>query len=120
MSTSPATPNKYLSKQYRDGVYIPAGLLIVGCAIAKRDWVPYAILLAAALAGYKVWSMREYTTSPRRYSCKLSFPSTDALSRRAKGSQAYRIPRLCAKGEDHRLAQCSHVRNSTAKLKAAF
>ena len=61
MSTSPATPNKYLSKQYRDGIYIPAGLLVVGCLIAKREWVPYAIALAAVLSGGKIWSMRKYT-----------------------------------------------------------
>jgi cytochrome-b5 reductase len=66
MSSSPATPNKYLSKQYRDGIYIPAGLIVVGCLIAKRDWVPYAIALAAVLTGYKLWSMRKYPLSSRR------------------------------------------------------
>lgn len=52
-----APENKYLSKQFRDGVYIPAGLIIVGTLIAKRDWLPYAIALAAVLAGYKVWTL---------------------------------------------------------------
>jgi len=59
MSSSPATPNKYLSSQFRDGVYIPAGLLIFGTLIAKRDWLPYAIALTVVLAGYKIWSMQE-------------------------------------------------------------
>jgi cytochrome-b5 reductase len=59
MSFSPATPNKFLSKEFRDGVYIPAGLIVIGTLIAKRDWLPYAIALAAALAGYKIWSMRK-------------------------------------------------------------
>lgn len=56
MSTAPATGNEYLSKKYIDGVYIPSGLLVVGCLIVKREWVPYAIVLALALGGYKVWS----------------------------------------------------------------
>jgi cytochrome-b5 reductase len=49
-------PNPLLTKAYVDGVYIPSGLLIVGTLIVKREWVPYAILLALALGGYKVWS----------------------------------------------------------------
>jgi cytochrome-b5 reductase len=53
MSTS---PNPLLTKAYVDGVYIPSGLLIVGTLIVKREWVPYAILLALVLGGYKVWS----------------------------------------------------------------
>ncbi|KAF4619002.1 hypothetical protein G7Y89_g14844 [Cudoniella acicularis] len=48
-------PN-YFSKKYIDGVYIPSGLLVVGCLIVKREWVPYAIALALALGGYKVWA----------------------------------------------------------------
>ncbi|KAG0647471.1 NADH-cytochrome b5 reductase 1 [Hyphodiscus hymeniophilus] len=59
---SSAHPNKYVSNRMRDGVYIPAGLIIVGCAIAKRDWLPYAVALAAVLAGYKIWSMSKETT----------------------------------------------------------
>jgi len=58
MSNKPAASNPYLSRQYFDGVYIPSGLLVVGCLIVKREWVPYAILLALALGGYKVWSTR--------------------------------------------------------------
>jgi cytochrome-b5 reductase len=51
-----SSPNPLLTKAYVDGVYIPSGLLIVGTLIVKREWVPYAILLALALGGYKVWS----------------------------------------------------------------
>lgn len=60
MSTAPAQ-SKYLSKSYINGVYIPSGLLVVGCLIVKREWVPYAIILAFALGGYKVWNNRKYT-----------------------------------------------------------
>ena len=47
------------SREYRDGVYIPAGLLVVGTLIVKRDWLPYAVLVALALGSWKFYSMRE-------------------------------------------------------------
>ncbi|TVY45057.1 NADH-cytochrome b5 reductase, partial [Lachnellula occidentalis] len=50
--------NSLLSKSYVDGVYIPSGLLVVGCLIVKREWVPYAVALALLLGGYKVFSNR--------------------------------------------------------------
>ncbi|KAK2064257.1 oxidoreductase FAD-binding domain-containing protein [Colletotrichum caudatum] len=46
------------SRKYFDNVYIPAGLIIVGCAITKSEWVPYAVLLSIALAAYKFNSMQ--------------------------------------------------------------
>lgn len=42
--------------QYVQGVYIPSALLVVGTAIMKREWVPYAIVLAAVLGSWKVYS----------------------------------------------------------------
>ncbi|TVY30092.1 NADH-cytochrome b5 reductase [Lachnellula hyalina] len=48
--------NNLLSKKYVDGVYIPSGLLVVGCLIVKREWVPYAVALALLLGGYKLFS----------------------------------------------------------------
>ena len=48
--------NDLFSKKYVDGVYIPSGLLVVGCLIVKREWVPYAVALALVLGGYKLWS----------------------------------------------------------------
>ncbi|KAH8805722.1 hypothetical protein F5884DRAFT_755283 [Xylogone sp. PMI_703] len=41
------------AKKYVDGIYIPSGLLIVGCLIVKSEWVPFAVLLALVLGGYK-------------------------------------------------------------------
>lgn len=43
-----------LSKSYVDSVYIPSGLLVVGCLIVKREWVPYAVVVAALLSGYRL------------------------------------------------------------------
>jgi hypothetical protein len=57
MSGTPAASNPYFSKSYVDGVYIPSGLLVLGCLIVKREWLPYAIALSLALGGWKVYSM---------------------------------------------------------------
>jgi len=55
---SAPSSDSFLSKKYVDGVYIPSGLLVVGCLIVKREWVPYAVVLAVLLSGYKLWSNR--------------------------------------------------------------
>jgi cytochrome-b5 reductase len=51
----------YLAPEYVHGVYIPSALLVVGCAIVKKEWIPYAIALAAVLGGWKV-----YSNAPRK------------------------------------------------------
>lgn len=38
------------------GVYIPSALLLVGTAIVKKEWLPFAVVLAAVLGGWKVFS----------------------------------------------------------------
>lgn len=50
-----------LSRENVEGIYIPSGLIVVGCLIVKREWVPYAIILAALLSGYKLLTGREST-----------------------------------------------------------
>ncbi|KAF2184131.1 NADH-cytochrome b5 reductase 1 [Zopfia rhizophila CBS 207.26] len=45
-----------LAPQYVHGVYIPSALLIVGIAIVKKEWLPYAVAVAAVLGGWKVYS----------------------------------------------------------------
>ena len=52
-------PTSALSPQYVTGVYIPSALLLVGVAIAKREWLPFAAILAACLGGYKFYTSRE-------------------------------------------------------------
>ncbi|CAJ2506180.1 Uu.00g003100.m01.CDS01 [Anthostomella pinea] len=44
------------SKRYIDGIYIPAALLVFGTFIVKRDWVPYAALVAITLGMWKYFS----------------------------------------------------------------
>ncbi|KAI1417774.1 ferredoxin reductase-like protein [Hypoxylon sp. FL1857] len=41
------------SKAYIDGIYIPAGLLVFGTYIVKKEWTPAAALLAIALGFLK-------------------------------------------------------------------
>lgn len=42
-----------LSRQYFDGIYIPSGLLVLGTYIVRKEWLPYAVLLAIALGSFK-------------------------------------------------------------------
>ncbi|KAL1847200.1 NADH-cytochrome b5 reductase [Paecilomyces lecythidis] len=41
------------------GVFIPSVLLVVGTTIVKKEWVPFAVALAAALSAWKVFSNRQ-------------------------------------------------------------
>jgi cytochrome-b5 reductase len=47
-----------LSRHYIDYIYIPAGLLIFGTLIVKREWTPYSVALAGILAAYNFWAMQ--------------------------------------------------------------
>jgi hypothetical protein len=46
----------WLSPQYVHGVYIPTALLLIGVTITKRDLLPYAVVFAAIIGGWKVYS----------------------------------------------------------------
>lgn len=46
--------NPYLSKAYINGVYIPSAILIVGSALVKKEWLPYAVAIALVLGGVQV------------------------------------------------------------------
>jgi len=48
-----------LSSAYVNGIYIPAGLIVVGTAIVKRELLPYALALAIALGALKFFNLRE-------------------------------------------------------------
>ncbi len=47
------------ASKYVNGIYIPAGLIVVGTAIVKRDFTLYAAILAVLLAALKFYRMRE-------------------------------------------------------------
>lgn len=52
-------PTSVLSPQYVTGVYIPSALLLAGVAVAKKEWLPFAAIIAVLLGGYKFYSNRE-------------------------------------------------------------
>ena len=47
------------ASQYVQGVYIPSALLIVGTAIVKKEWLPFAAALAVLLGSWKVYTNGE-------------------------------------------------------------
>ncbi|KAB5570486.1 hypothetical protein GE09DRAFT_709176 [Coniochaeta sp. 2T2.1] len=47
-----------LSKKMFDGIYIPAGLLVVGTIIVKREYTPWAVLIAVILGAIKAWRVQ--------------------------------------------------------------
>jgi len=49
-------PTGPFAPQYVQGVYIPSALLIVGTAIMKKEWIPYAVILAIVLGSWKVYT----------------------------------------------------------------
>lgn len=51
-------PTSFLSPQYINGVYIPSGLLLVGVAIVKKEWLPYAAVVAVLLGAWKLYNNR--------------------------------------------------------------
>ncbi|KAI9792191.1 MAG: NADH-cytochrome b5 reductase [Peltula sp. TS41687] len=53
--------NSFFGPQYINGVYIPSALLIFGTAIIKREWTPFALLLAVLLGGWKVYNNQPST-----------------------------------------------------------
>jgi cytochrome-b5 reductase len=50
MSSDQSDP--LLAKHYRDYIYIPAALIVVGTLIVKREWTPYSIAVALAFGVY--------------------------------------------------------------------
>jgi hypothetical protein len=53
----PALP--LLSREYRDRIWIPALLVVVGVAIIDRRFIVHAVGAVSAFAGYKLWLIRE-------------------------------------------------------------
>lgn len=101
--------NSLTSSLNINGIYIPAGLLVFGTAIVKREWTPYAVLLAIVLGVWKFYSQRTFDCP-----AKAAGRTTDNTNRAQEGPQARRLPRVRAPGEDHHLPQCGYVSSPNA------
>ena len=44
------------SKEFINGVVIPSVLVLVGTAIVKKEWLPFAVAFVGILGAYKVFS----------------------------------------------------------------
>ena len=55
MATAQKTKQQSLLSTPLHGLYIPAGLIVVGTAIVKTEWTHYAAALAAVLMAFKVY-----------------------------------------------------------------
>lgn len=56
----------------RDYVFIPAGLLIAGTWICKRDWTIYAAIVAVLFGAYNLYALRKYFPPDSRVLSGLS------------------------------------------------
>ena len=52
-------PSSPLSIQYITGVYLPSALLLAVTAFVKKEWIPFAAILAAGLGAWTVYSNRK-------------------------------------------------------------
>jgi hypothetical protein len=46
----------------KNQIYIPGALIVLGCALTRPSWLPYAIILAAGLVWMK---FTEHSLSPK-------------------------------------------------------
>ncbi|KAK4992574.1 NADH-cytochrome b5 reductase [Elasticomyces elasticus] len=75
MSSHTAKRTGLLAPQYVNGVYIPSAILIVGAAIVKISWLPFAVAVAVALGGWQLYNNRVKTVlDPTTFQ---SFPLTE-------------------------------------------
>lgn len=49
------------AKQNVNTVYIPAALFVIGVSVVKKEWLPFAALLAAAAGGFKILTNKPST-----------------------------------------------------------
>ncbi len=69
MSQRTARPTGPFAPQYINGVYIPAGLIVFGVFILKREWLPYAVAVATILGAWKIYNHREFASIPSLARC---------------------------------------------------
>lgn len=83
-----AVPHSFLSSQYINGIYIPSGLLLVGIAIVKKEWLPYAVVVAILLGSWKIYSNRQSDFSNKTCLTVLMF-GTKSEPKKCLNSDVY-------------------------------
>ena len=107
---SPCLRNPALSQANINGVYIPSALLILGIAILKKEYVPYAVAFAALVGGYKIYAggackSIQKSLNPRAYSLTgISYSSIIT-----KSPQARCLPRFFPHQHSKDIPQCRHL-----------
>lgn len=59
--------NSLFARHYIDYVYMPGVLLIVGTLIVKKEWTPFAALIAVAFGAYNFLAFRELLPCPQNF-----------------------------------------------------
>lgn len=62
-----SSDNSLFARHYIDYVYMPGLLLIVGTLIVKKEWTPYAALVAVAFGAYNFLAFRELFPAPKTF-----------------------------------------------------
>ena len=78
----PGADSGAFSKQYVNFIYIPSALVLVGCAIVKSEWLPYAAALVGALGAWQYYDMRSLSMPSLANQIKLT------LCRAEEGSKS--------------------------------
>ena len=84
---------------------LPSALLVAGVYVVKPEFVAYAVAVAGVLVGFAFISngSMSFPLFPVP-ECDLMVPC-----RASQGVEPYRVPELCAQGEERRLAQRLHL-----------
>lgn len=104
MSAHSVKPTGPFAPQYIHGVYIPAGLIIVGTFIVRREWLPYAVVLAAVLGAWKIYNNRNSLVKTRR-----AAHADVTVYSSSESAEAERIPAIRIEREDDYKPQYCYV-----------
>lgn len=106
-SSTMSDNNSLFARHYIDYVYAPGLLLVVGTLIVKKEWAPWALLVAIAFGLYNFMAFRKLP--PEEISSKSMSTNLESHRRGQDNPQARCLSRVRARGENHRLSQCRHV-----------
>ena len=85
--TQQSRSTSLLSAQFINGVYIPSGLLTLGVAIVKFEWLPFAIAVSLVLGAWKI-----YTAGQQRIFLKGSLGERGLTTTNIKAPELAPVP----------------------------